>query len=205
MVSRLRSKDVFINCPFDDAYKPTLHAILFAVHSLGFVPRCAMEVDDASELRLEKILRIIGQCTYGIHDISSVKLSMGTRLPRFNMPLELGLFLGCKRFGGKTQRKKACLILDIDPYRYRAFISDISGQDIHAHKGEPKRAIAEIRNWLANISTQKGLPGGAEIAARYARFAKDLPRICRKLKRRPKDLTFADYSEMVEIWLKAAR
>lgn len=205
MPARLHSKDVFINCPFDDAYTPIFHSILFAVYYLGFVARCALEVDDASEVRLEKIMRIIGQCAYGVHDISAVGLGTGTNLPRFNMPLELGLYLGCKRFGGGAQHRKACLILDSDLYRYRAFISDISGQDIHSHKGDPKRAIAELRNWLANVSKTRGLPGGAEIAARYARFIKDLPRICKKLKRQPKDLTFADFSEMVEIWLKAAR
>lgn len=205
MPTRLRTKDVFINCPFDDAYKPIFQAILFTVYDLGFVARCALEVDDAGEVRLEKIMRIIGQCAYGVHDISSVGLASGTNLPRFNMPLELGLYLGCKRFGGGAQHKKACLILDIDQYRYRASISDISGQDIHAHKGEPKRAIAEVRNWLANVSKTKGLPGGAEIAARYARFIRDLPSVCKKLKRQPKDLTFADFSEMVEIWLKVAR
>jgi hypothetical protein len=203
--SLLRNKDVFINCPFDDGYKPAFHAILFALYDLGFAARCALEVDDASELRLDKIMRIIEQCTYGIHEISAVGLSTGINLPRFNMPLELGLYLGCKRFGGGPQRRKACLILDTDPYRYRAFISHISGQDIHSHRGEPKRAIAEGRNWLANVSKTKGLPGGADIAARYARFVQDLPRVCTKLKRRPKDLTFADFSETVEIWLKAAR
>jgi hypothetical protein len=31
------------------------------------------------------------------------------------------------------------------------------------------------------------------------RFRKDLPKVCKKPKRRPKDLTFADFSEMVEI------
>ena len=110
MPSRLRDKDVFINCPFDEAYKPSFQAILFAVYDLAFAARCALEVDDGSELRLDKILRIIEQCTYGIHDISAVGLSTGTNLPRFNMPLELGLYLGCKRFGGETQRWKACLI-----------------------------------------------------------------------------------------------
>jgi len=49
------------------------------------------------------------------------------------------------------------------------------------------------------------LPGGAEIAAGYARFIKDLPGTCEQLRRRPEDLTFADFSEMVEIWLKSAR
>jgi hypothetical protein len=199
MPSRLHSKDVFINCPFDDAYKPTFHAILFAVHYLGFDARCALEADDASELRLDKIMRIIEQCPYGVHDISSVGLSAGINLPRFNMPLEQGLYLGCKRFGGGTQHKKACLILDTDPYRYRAFISDISGQDIHWHKGEPQQAIVEVRNWLASVSKTKGLPGGADIAARYARFIKDLPRLCKGLKRKSKHLTFVDFFEMVEI------
>jgi hypothetical protein len=205
LTSRLRAKDVFINCPFDDTYKPIFEAIVFAVYALGFFARCAFEVDDASEVRLAKITRIIEECAYGVHDISSVGLATGTNLPRFNMPLELGLYLGCKLFGRGTQRKKACLILDSDPYRYRASISDISGQDIHSHKGEPERAIAEVRNWLANVSKTKGLPGGAEIAGRYTRFVKDLPQMCKKLKRLPKDLTFADFSEMVEIWLKAER
>jgi hypothetical protein len=202
---RLRSRDVFINCPFDDNYRPIFDAIVFAVSDLGFIPRCALEIDDASEIRLDKVMNIIGQCSYSVHDISSVGLGSETNLPRFNMPLELGLDLGCKRFGRGAQRLKKCLILDSEPYRYRASISDISGQDIHSHKGEPERAIAEVRNWLASDSMARGLPGGAEIAIRYGRFRKDLPKTCRKLKRRPKDLTFADFSEMVEIWLEEAR
>lgn len=93
MQGRLRRKDVFINCPFDDSYKPIFDAVVFTVYSLGFVARCALEVDDASEARLSKIVRIIQECAYGIHDISSVGLGAGTNLPRFNMPLELGLYL----------------------------------------------------------------------------------------------------------------
>lgn len=201
----MRAKHVFINCPFDNKYKPLFEAIVFVVHNLGFMPRCALEIDDASEVRFAKIIRIIEECPYGVHDISSVRLGAGTHLPRFNMPLELGLYLGCKVFGSGTQHKKACLILDSDPYRYRASISDISGQDIHSHRGEPARAITEVRNWLATVSKTRGLPGGAEIAIRYKRFLKDLPKLCTRLKRQSKDLTFADFSEMVEIWLTPGR
>jgi len=157
-----------------------------------------------SVLRLEKITRIIEQCAYGVHDISAVGLG-ATNLPRFNMPFELGLYLGCKHFGAGSQHKKASLIIDSDPYRYRTSISDISGQDIHSHRGDPKRAISEVRDWLANVSKTKGVPGGAEIAARYARFVQALPRICSELKREPEELTFADFSEMVDIWLREAR
>ena len=63
----------------------------------------------------------------------------------------------------------------------------------------------EVRNWLASASQTKGLPGGIEIGDRFARFGKDLPRICKGLKRQPKDLTFLDFSEAVGIWLNAAR
>lgn len=138
--------------PVRDAFKPIFDAIVFVVYYLGFVARCALEVDDASEVRFAKITRIIAQSTYGVHDISSVGLGAGTNLPRFNMPLELGLYLGCKVFGSGAQHKKGCLILDSEPYRYRASISDIPGQDIHTHNGKPERAITEVRNWLANVS-----------------------------------------------------
>jgi hypothetical protein len=97
MASKLRSGEVFINCPFDASYRPILDAIVFAVYDLGFVARCALQVDDASQYRLDKILDLIERCRYGIHDISFVAIDVNTGLPRFNMPLELGLFLGCKR------------------------------------------------------------------------------------------------------------
>jgi hypothetical protein len=48
---------VFINCPFDDDYRPVFDAIIFAVGVLGFRVRCAQEVDDSGEVRLAKIER----------------------------------------------------------------------------------------------------------------------------------------------------
>ena len=164
--SRVRSDHVFINCPFDPGYRAILDGIVFAICNLGFVARCALEDDDGGEIRLSKIERIIEACKFGIHDLSAVALDPVIDLPRFNMPLELGLFLGCKRFGANAQQKKKCLILDSDRYRYRNFISDIAGQDIHTHGGQPREAIIEVRNWLAGASGRRLLPGGAEVAVR---------------------------------------
>lgn len=110
-------------------------AIVFAITDLGFVARSAREDDDAGEFRLAKIQRIIEKCRFGVHDISAVQLDPHHGLPRFNMPLELGLFLGCKHYGGPTQRNKGSLIFDAVPHRYQSFISDIAGQDIHSHGG----------------------------------------------------------------------
>jgi hypothetical protein len=203
--SRVRSDHVFINCPLDPGYRAILDGIVFAIYDLGFVARCALEDDDGGEIRLSKIERIIEECKFGIHDLSAVAIDPAINLPRFNMPLELGLFLGCKRFGANPQRKKKCLILDGDRYRYRNFISDIAGQDIHAHGGQPREAIIEVRNWLAGASGRRLLPGGAEVSVRYERFQADLPALCARVQRDPANLIFVDLSEMVSIWLRADR
>ena len=198
----MRRSHVFINCPFDAAFKPILEAIVFAVYDLGFVPRCALELDDSGAVRLTKIERIIEQCALGIHDISNVTLDPGTGLPRFNMPFELGMFLGCRRFGGGTHSRKACLILEAEQYRYQKYISDIAGQDIHSHGGDPDKAIVEVRNWLSGTLKHKGLPGGALIVERYGRFRNDLRRLCAPLHREPEKLTFVDLSETIKEWLR---
>jgi hypothetical protein len=137
---------VFINCPFDRAYLPIFRVIVFAVFDCGYDARCALEVSDSSEVRIDKILRIVSECKYGIHDISRTELDKETNLPRFNMPLELGIFLGAKRFGDDEQKKKVCLILDREPYRYQGFISDIAGQDIQSHKKDDSQTIKIVRN-----------------------------------------------------------
>ena len=38
------SKAVFINCPFDDGFKPILRAMVFTIISSGYYPRCALDV-----------------------------------------------------------------------------------------------------------------------------------------------------------------
>lgn len=150
-------------------------AIVFEVTDLGFVGRSAREENDGGEFRLAKIQRIIEECKYGVHDISSVRLDSKHQLPRFNMPLELGLFLGCKRYGGKDHRSKVSLIFDADPYRYQIFLSDIAGQGIHLHGGDLKTAIRELRTWLATASEGTRLPGDKDIFERYRRFQEQAP------------------------------
>lgn len=117
---------VFINCPFDADYQRILRAVIFAVHDCGFVARSALEVSDSSQNRLGKIVSIIESSQFGIHDLSRTQ-SDAAGYPRFNMPLELGLFLGCKANGGARRRNKNALVLDKSRYRYRRFISDNLG------------------------------------------------------------------------------
>ncbi len=101
------SASVFINCPFDQEYQPIFEAIVFCVAACGFVPRCTLELTDTAEVRIENIYRLISECNHSIHDISRTEVQdQSYRLPRFNMPLELGIFLGAKRFGGRSSRRR---------------------------------------------------------------------------------------------------
>jgi hypothetical protein len=196
-------RGVFINCPFDQAYRPLFDAIVFVVFVCGLIPRSALEFDDASQTRIDKIGALIEGCRWGIHDISRVELNEHG-LPRFNMPFELGLFLGAKRFGSPGQRRKSCLVLDADPFRYQKFISDISGQDITPHGADPGRIIAAVRNWISNSlpTRELAIPGGTEIKRLFDRFEEELPALCQELRIEISELTFADYARIVSSWLR---
>ena len=149
-------QQVFLNVPFDVRYKKLLHALVFAVRECGLVARCASEREDGAEVRVEKLYNLIRDSRFGIHDLSRTTLDTEHRLPRFNMPLELGLFLGARRYGGAAQRRKSCLILDRDRYRFQIFCSDIAGQDIRAHGNEVETALTTVRNWLqTNLTSSR--------------------------------------------------
>jgi hypothetical protein len=87
------SASVFINCPFDDQYQPIFEAIVFGISACGFLPRCAKELPDGGDIRIDNICQLIRDCDYSVHDISRTEVAdQPYQLPRFNMPLELGLF-----------------------------------------------------------------------------------------------------------------
>ena len=193
--------DVFVNCPFDEAYDPLFEAILFCVFDCGYRPRCALEVTDSAAVRVEKILDLIGECPFGLHDISRTELN-AANLPRFNMPLELGMFLAARRFGRGKQREKVALILDTDRYRFQKFLSDIAGQDIAAHGGDPRKAVTVVRDWLRAQDTERPVPGGRKIWERFDLFQQDRPALLEQLELQPDEVSYADRVHLIEYWLK---
>ena len=140
---------VFINCPFDDEYQPMLHALLFTVVQCGFRPRIATERSDSGEVRIKKITDLIRECRYSIHDISRIEPQKAGDLPRFNMPFELGIDIGCRELGEELFRTKRCLVLESEKFRYQRVLSDISGNDIKAHHSDPILLIKALRSWFA--------------------------------------------------------
>ena len=193
---------VFINCPIDDGYTPLFRASVFAILRCGFYARCALEEDDSGELRLHKIYRIVSECRLGIHDLSRTQLDGRSRLPRFNMPFELGLFLAAKHFGRKEHDRKVSKVFEARPHTYEAFISDIKGQDISAHNNSPRTMVVMIRDWLSANSPKTKLPGGHAIWRDHNSFIRWLPQQCRRVNLRIADLTFGDYWNLVYEWIE---
>lgn len=194
---------MFINCPFDDRYQPLLYALVFAVHDCGFQARSAQEIDDAGLVRIEKLYGLIRDCRFGIHDISRTELDPDNGLPRFNMPLELGLFLGATKFGAGKQKQKLSLVLDTEKFRFQKYMSDISGQDVKAHEEKPAKAIKRVRDWLNSspVDPEATKPGATKMAERYDRFIKELPALCEVLHLDNEDLTFIDFTTILVEWL----
>jgi hypothetical protein len=81
---------VFLNCPYDDEYRPLLGALVFTVLDCGLTPRLASDQADSGQLRLEKIRELIRCSRFSIHDISRMAPLKEGELPRFNMPFDLG-------------------------------------------------------------------------------------------------------------------
>ena len=195
--------NVFINCPFDQKYLELFRAVIFAVHDGGFIARCAMEINDASQVRISKIFDVISECRIGIHDISRTEIDSASKLPRFNMPLELGMFLGAKQYGDAVQQRKICLILERRKYDYQKYCSDIAGQDIAAHGGKENLIIAAVRNLLAGTLRSKIIPGATEVHQRYLRFRSELPKLRKALKLTAAEVGFIEYTNLVSGWLQA--
>ena len=195
------SSSVFINCPFDNEYRPLFRALVFTIEACGFYPRCALEVEDSGETRAEKLVRLIRASRFGIHDISRTELN-SEGLPRFNMPYEFGMFVGLKHSAESAQRRKSILVLDREPYRYQRFLSDIAGQDIQSHNGRVEVLITKVRNWLQNQTTVE-ISGSVAVVEMFGKFLRDMPEWLAGLHKTEADLeNFRDFHSLVFQWIE---
>lgn len=194
------NRNVFVNCPFDDDYLPIFQAVVFTVEACGFSVRSALESSNSGETRIEKIVRIIRESPFGIHDISRTELNE-SGLPRFNMPFELGLFLGMRAAGGRHARKNA-LVLDRDRYRYQQFLSDLAGHDIGSHNNRVDDVIEVVRNWLTTIAKQT-VPGPKRLKGHFHSFQAAIPAMLKSRNLSHHELNhYPDFYETVRSWIE---
>lgn len=166
-------KNVFINCPFDPAYYSLLRPLLFTIVYLGFNPKIALERSDSGEQRIDKICDLIKKSKYSIHDLSRLKSRKKGEFYRLNMPFELGIDYGCRRFASNYFRGKKCLILEKGTFDYRKALSDISGVDIKNHENKPAKMVQAIRNWFVETVGLRKATGPTAIWYQFNDFASD--------------------------------
>lgn len=195
------NNNVFINCPFDIDYTKNLHATVFTVYRCGFIPLSALSEDNGLQNRLFKIENLIANSKYGIHDISRTELNDHV-LPRFNMPFELGIFYGAKRFGNDVQKSKNALIFEKVRFTYQNYLSDLSGVDTKAHNNDPSVIIQGIRDWLKTSSRRAAIPSHLSIINDFNNFQEALPVTLVNLKLEISTLTFNDLCLIIEEFLK---
>ncbi len=200
------NNNVFINCPFDKAYKPMLKALLFTFVYSGFNPIIANEKFDSLDIRLKKIQGLIKKSKYSIHDISRMKSEKKGELARFNMPFELGIDYGCRAFGKSQFKKKKCLILEEKKYGYLKAISDLGGVDIKAHKNKEEELVDQVRSWL--ITIKKDIKNGSVIWGAYNDFTDHFDRVTKDEGWRKKDHDLMgppEYIGYIKQWMKAQK
>jgi len=196
------NKNVFINCPFDDDYYPLLKPLLFTVIFCDLKPRLS-ETKDGDDIRVRQIQDLILDSKYSIHDLSRILPKDEQDLPRFNMPFELGLDLGCKHF---LKGVKKCLILEEERYRYKEVISDISGQDISAHDNDPVVLVKMVRDWLYKVKRGNKPVAYTIIWDLYNEFVFDFDKDMRAEKMDPDKMWEIPFSELIALmtsWIKS--
>lgn len=162
-------KNVFINCPFDDDFRQLLIGIIFTVMYFGFKPRLALERSDSAESRIDKIIELILESKFGIHDLSRIVSKDKGEHYRMNMPFELGIDYACKRLKDGSWATKKILILEKEKYRYQKAISDLSGSDIKNHNNDVIKAVYAVRDWFVSEVLERG-DGGRKVWDNFNEF-----------------------------------
>jgi hypothetical protein len=139
--------DVFINIRFDRRGEWLYLALIAGIVGVGLNPRSVVEVPRTRD-RLQRVFNLIRSCPYSIHDLSCVDLS-GTgrfRVPRFNMPFELGLAVA---WG--LQRKHEWAVFECVSYRLTRSLSDLNGYDQYTHRGLPEGVLEVVADLFHDL------------------------------------------------------
>ncbi len=138
----MKDNAIFINCPFDDGYLPLLRALLFVARFYGLEVKIASSELDSKSNRLARIIALMKESKYSVHDLSKMRSNQEGEYYRMNMPFELGLDYG---IGGD---EKVFLIFENEPYKLKIALSDINGWDVRPHLDNPEILVMEFRRWI---------------------------------------------------------
>jgi len=165
----IRIQSVFLNIPYDAQFENLYLAYIVGLTQLGLKINVTLAVPNQG--RLERIVGLIEKSDVSIHDLSRIEISSG--VPRFNMPLELGLALYRAH---ATNGRHRVFVFEKRPYRAQRSTSDINGIDPQIHGGRPKGVMAGLRNIFRQPDRTTTVP---EMLTSFRAVKKKLPELRR--------------------------
>ncbi len=171
---RVSAGSVFLNVPYDANFENLLLAYIAAISAFGFTPRATLEIP-FGQRRLDRILALIQQSQYSIHDLSRVQLDRKSpRTPRFNMPFELGLTVALE----KTARPDHAWVVceSFDTVCGHAFLLIPCAEITQGCEDNAQEATATTQNNSAPVANNSAtstsrMPTPSGLTARRARLA----------------------------------
>ena len=150
---------------------------------------------DGNQIR---ILKLIQECAYSIHDLSRVELdAKAPRVPRFNMPFELGLAVA----QNVRNRQETWYVCETVPHRVGKSLSDLNGTDVRIHGGTVRGVFGALCDVFVRKTRQ---PSVQEMYRIYLALRRNLPTIMRQAGARDpygarvfRDLIFAARAEQL--------
>lgn len=148
---RIIPGSVFLNIPYDSGFENLFLAYIAAISAFGFTPRATLEIP-FGQRRLDRILMLIRQSKYSVHDLSRVQLDRNSpRTPRFNMPFELGLTVALEKSAHPEHEWVVC---ESVLRRINKSLSDLDGTDAYIHGGNIRGVFREMGNAFVGTERQ---------------------------------------------------
>jgi hypothetical protein len=170
-----RTPEVFLNIPYDKKFEKLFLAFIAGTIALGLNPRATLEIT-TSVRRLDRILDLIRQCEYSVHDLSRVEADRAApRTPRFNMPFELGLSVALEKRA--KNEKRGWFVCEARSYRLAKSLSDLNGTDPFIHGGTIEGVFRELANMFRRPGKQ---PTVQQMRSIYRKLRKNMPAVLRE-------------------------
>ena len=160
-------ESVFLNIPYDSPFEDLYTAYIVGLTQLGLNVTATLGFPNQD--RLEMIFQLIEKSGISIHDLSRIEASHG--IPRFNMPLELGIAL----YRAKVSKGKHTVhVFESRRYRAQRSTSDINRIDPRIHHGTAKGVMAALRNIFRQPGDVTTVP---EMLVSYRAVKRRLPEL----------------------------
>jgi hypothetical protein len=161
---------VFVNCPYDAAFRTSLDAIVLTCVHAGFLPWMAGSTGSTAVPRVERILEGLMWCRYSIHDLTRYQGEGPDNLSRFNMPLELGMAMALRGLRPEAGSHDWTVMVP-EGHVYQQYISDLAGFDPMVHDGSQRRVALAVLAWLMTRPDVPVVVGPADVLPKLPEYS----------------------------------